>query len=81
MDPVEAAEQVLRAAAGETLHWTVIWDRALREGLIDPLGQPGARDDLIRGLSQLARAGSIEKVAPGTYRALPDGSPPPGNPQ
>lgn len=64
----QVALQILREAAGETLHWTVIWDRALRAALIDPMTQPGARDDLIRALAQLARAGAIEKVAPGTYR-------------
>ena len=35
MTPEEAVREVL-AASDEPLHWTVIQDRALREGLIDP---------------------------------------------
>lgn len=76
MEPAEAALAVLREAAEETLHWTVIWDRALTSGLINPMTQPGARDDLIRALAQLARASTIEKVAPGTYRLPGDVSRP-----
>ena len=67
MEPGEAAARVLDAA-GESLHWTVIWDRALRDGLIDPMTQPHARDELIRWLAQAARSGEIEKTSTGTYR-------------
>ena len=67
MEPGEAAKSVLDAA-DEPLHWTVIWDRALREGLIDPMTQPDARDELMRWLAQAARSGDIEKTSTGTYR-------------
>jgi HB1, ASXL, restriction endonuclease HTH domain len=67
MEPGEAAQRVLDAA-GEPLHWTVIWDRALRERLIDPMTQPEARDELVRWLAQAARKGEIEKTSTGTYR-------------
>jgi hypothetical protein len=60
--------------AGEPLHWTVIWDRALREGYIDPMTQPGARDELMRWLAESARAGVIEKTSKGTYRARGSGA-------
>ena len=67
MGPGEAARHVLEAS-GEALHWTVIWDRALREGLIDPMTQPDARDELVRWLADAARSGEIEKTSKGTYR-------------
>ena len=67
MDPADAAQRVLDAA-DEPLHWTVIWDRALRDGLIDPMTQPDARDELVRWLAQAARSGEIEKTSTGTYR-------------
>ncbi|MFY9588393.1 MAG: hypothetical protein WAT66_13150 [Actinomycetota bacterium] len=67
MEPDEAAARVLDAA-DEPLHWTVIWDRALRDGLIDPMTQPDARDELMRWLAQAARSGEIEKTSTGTYR-------------
>lgn len=67
MDPGEAARRVLDAS-DEPLHWTVIWDRALRDGLIDPMTQPDARDELMRWLAQAARSGYIEKTSTGTYR-------------
>lgn len=73
MDPRAAALTVLRDAHGEALHWTVIWDRALRSGAIDPLADPDARDGLMRALSALAREGTIERTSTGTYRSL--GSP------
>jgi HB1, ASXL, restriction endonuclease HTH domain len=68
MEPGDAAQRVL-ADAGEALHWTVIWDRALRAGYIDPLTQRDARDELVRWLAQAARDGVIEKTSTGTYRA------------
>jgi len=68
MDPGEAALRVL-TESGETLHWTVVWDRALRAGYIDPMTHPDARDALVRWLSDAARSGSIEKTSTGTYRA------------
>ena len=68
MDPGDAAVRVLEAEPGTDLHWTVIWDRALREGLVDPRAQPGARDELVRALAREARGGRIEKTSKGTYR-------------
>lgn len=67
MEPGDAARRVLDAS-DDALHWTVIWDRALREGLIDPMTQPDARDELMRWLAQAARTGEIEKTSTGTYR-------------
>lgn len=68
MDPREAARRVLDEAEDEALHWTVVWDRALRAGYVDPFEQPDARDAFLRALAAAARAGEIEKVSTGTYR-------------
>jgi hypothetical protein len=68
MDPGRAARAVLEEAAGEALHWTVVWDRALKAGYVDPLSQRDARDALIRWLAIAARKGEIEKQSTGTYR-------------
>ena len=70
---MEAAEAGLRVLveSGEALHWTVVWDRALRAGYLDPMTQPGARDALVRWLAEAARSGEITKTSTGTYRARP----------
>ena len=68
MEPGEAARRVLEEDAGADLHWTVIWDRALTAGYIDPLTQAGARDELIAALAADAKTGRIEKTSKGTYR-------------
>ncbi|MGH2783793.1 MAG: HTH domain-containing protein [Actinomycetota bacterium] len=68
MDAGEAARRVLEESGGEALHWTVIWDRALKAGYLNPLEQRDARDELVRWLAQAARAGTIEKTSTGTYR-------------
>lgn len=69
MDPREAALSVLGASPGEEMHWTVVWDRALRERLIDPITDPEARNAFLRALADLAREGRITKTSGGTYRA------------
>ena len=69
MEPREAALRVLAEAPDEALHWTVVWDRALRAGYLNPMEQPDARDALVRALAEEARAGRIEKTSKGTYRA------------
>jgi hypothetical protein len=68
MEPGEAARLVLEEAGEEMLHWTVVWDRALKGGYVNPMTQPDARDELVRWLAHAARAGEIEKTSTGTYR-------------
>ena len=68
MEPREAAIKVLEDSPEEDLHWTVIWDRALRAGYINPMEQPGARDDVVRALAAAARDGHIARTSKGTYR-------------
>lgn len=71
MDVSKAALAVLGEAQGEDLHWTVIWDRALRQGYIDAFTQAGERSDFLRALGELVRRGAVEKTSKGTYRAVP----------
>ena len=68
MEPREAALKVLEEDPTADLHWTVIWDRALKAGYIDPFTQSGARDEVIAALAAEARGGTIEKTSKGTYR-------------
>ena len=73
MEPGEAAKRVL-SESGDALHWTVIWDTALRAGYINPLTQPGARDELMRWLADAARSGEVTKTSTGTYQLAGPGS-------
>jgi hypothetical protein len=72
MEPGDAARLILEEAGDETLHWTVVWDRALKGGYVNPMTQPDARDELVRWLAHAARAGEIEKTSTGTYRMRKD---------
>jgi hypothetical protein len=69
MEPSEACLRVLEDAAGETLHWTVVQDRALKARLIDPFTTRDVRGTVVKTLASLAREGRIVKEGPGLYRA------------
>jgi hypothetical protein len=71
MEALDAAIAVLRDA-GEPLHWTVIQDRALRRGLIDPFVVSDVRGTLLGALRDGVRAGVLERAGTGVYR-LPSG--------
>jgi hypothetical protein len=71
MDPKEACLQVLGEAGDETLHWTVVLDRALTRRLIDPFTTPDVRGVVVKSLAALAREGRIVKQGAGLYRARP----------
>jgi hypothetical protein len=66
MEPLEAAVAVLRNAA-EPLHWTVIQDRALRGGLIDPFVVADVRSVLLQALRDGVRDGVLVRVGRGVY--------------
>lgn len=66
IDPLEAALSVLRDA-GEPLHWTVIQDRALRAGQLDPFTLPDVRRTLHRALARGVREGVLRKAGRGVY--------------
>lgn len=66
MDPLEAAVAVLGEAGGP-LHWTVIQDRALRLGLIDPFVITDVRARLLSALREGVLAGSLVREGKGVY--------------
>ena len=76
MTPREAVLEVLRGA-DEPLHWTVVQDRALRQGLIDPFVVRDVRGEVQRALRALAADGEIERRGKGVY-ALGGGTGSPG---
>jgi hypothetical protein len=65
-DVLEAAIAVL-GEAGEPLHWTVIQDRALRSGRIDPFTTPEVRRALLGALRRGVRDGSLHAAGTGVY--------------
>ena len=70
MEPLDAAIAVLRDGGGP-LHWTVIQDRALRQGLIDPFVVTDVRKTLLAALRDGVRAGVLERAGTGVYRLPP----------
>jgi hypothetical protein len=72
MDPKDACLRVLDEAGDETLHWTVVLDRALTGRLIDPFTTPDVRGVVVKSLAALAREGRVVKQGPGLYRARRD---------
>jgi len=71
MEPLDAAIRILRDA-DEPLHWTVIQDRALRRGLIDPFVVSDVRTQLLTALRDGVRSGVLERKGTGVY-VLPAG--------
>jgi hypothetical protein len=74
LDPKDACLRVLGEAGGETLHWTVVLDRALTQRLIDPFTTRDVRGVVVKSLAALAKEGRVDKQGTGLYRAKPDGS-------
>ena len=72
MDPKEACIKILDEAGDETLHWTVVLDRALTQCLIDPFTTPDVRGVVVKSLAALAKEGRIVKQGTGLYRARGD---------
>jgi len=66
MTPDEAVVRVLADAEGP-LHWTVIQDRALRAGYLDPFETPDVRGVVLSALRQAVADGRVTKPATGTY--------------
>ena len=69
MEPKEACLRVLGEAGGETLHWTVVLDRALTQRLIDPFTTRDVRGVVVKSLAALAQGGRVDKQGAGLYRA------------
>ena len=74
MEPKDACIKILGEAGGETLHWTVVLDRALTQRLIDPFTTRDVRGVVVKSLAALAKEGRVDKQGTGLYRAKPDGS-------
>jgi hypothetical protein len=68
MTPAEAVLAVLRDAH-EPLHWTVIQDRALRAGYLDPFETPDVRGAVLTAVRELVADGRAVKTATGVYAA------------
>ena len=66
-DPSDAILAVLEDT-DEELHWTVIQDRILRAGSLDPFETPDVRGVVSRALQALVRDGRVTKTGKGTYR-------------
>ena len=66
MTPEEAVLRVL-TDAGEPLHWTVIQDRALRAGYLDPFETPDVRGVVLTALRAAVANGRLTKPATGMY--------------
>jgi hypothetical protein len=73
VDAREACLRVLEEAAPETLHWTVVLDRALTQRLIDPFTTPDVRGVVVKTLAALAKEGRVVKQGTGLYRAKEPG--------
>ena len=69
MDPKDVCLRVLGEAGGETLHWTVVLDRALTQRLIDPFTTRDVRGVGGISLAALAREGRVVKQGTGLYSA------------
>jgi len=69
MEPKDACLRVLGEAGGETLHWTVVLDRALTQRLIDPFTTRDVRGVVVKSLAALAKEGRVDKQGTGLYRA------------
>jgi hypothetical protein len=66
MTPEDAVLSVL-TDADQPLHWTVIQDRALRGGLIDPFVTRDVRSAVLGVLRTLAAEGRVRKTGKGVY--------------
>jgi hypothetical protein len=66
MEPLDAVVAVLREA-GQPLHWTVIQDRALRQGLIDPFAVTAVRTTVLGALRDGVRTGALMRAGTGVY--------------
>lgn len=66
MDALDAAVAVL-GEAHEPLHWTVIQDRALRGGHLDPFSTPNVRRELLSALRRGVADGVIRSTDRGVY--------------
>ena len=72
MEPRDAVLRVLREA-GAPLHWTVVQDRALRAGYLDPFQIHDVRKAVLGALADLSHDGVVRRSAKGVYQMVADG--------
>ncbi len=65
-EATDAVRAVLEKAEGP-LHWTVVLDRALKEGLLSPFETPDVRGATQRALAELGRAGVARRISTGVW--------------
>jgi hypothetical protein len=70
MTPRDAVLLVLGEAT-EPLHWTVVQDRALRGGMLDPFEIRDVRAAVHGALRELAADGRIHRHGKGVYAIAP----------
>jgi len=73
MSTAREAVLAILSATDEPLHWTVVLDRALREGHLDPFTTPDVRGEVQHALLALRAEGAIVRTAKGVYAAAPQG--------
>lgn len=66
MDPRDAVRTVLEDA-GKPLHWTVVQDRALRAGYLDPFEVGDLRAAVLAALRGLVADGALRRTGTGVY--------------
>jgi hypothetical protein len=66
MEVTAAIERVLSNDPAP-LHWTVVQDRALRDGYIDPFEVRDVRKQVLAALSAMTRDGRVRRVSTGVY--------------
>ncbi len=66
---VEAAVLRVLREESEPLHWTVIQDRALRAGYVDPFEVRDVRRQVMGALARMAKEGRVRRVSTGMYAA------------
>jgi predicted transcriptional regulator of viral defense system len=66
VDVTAAIERVL-SDDPTPLHWTVIQDRALRDGYIDPFEVRDVRKQVLGALASMSKEGRVRRVSAGTY--------------
>ena len=66
MTPSDAVLAIL-GEADEPLHWTVIQDRALRAGYLDPFEAPDVRGAVLTAVRSLVADGRAVKTGTGVY--------------
>lgn len=69
MSTAREAVLAVLGEATEPVHWTVVLDRALRGGHLDPFTTPDVRGEVQRALHALLAEGAIRKVGKGVYAA------------